>query len=138
MKAELVLVTLHVAANMVWVGSLISSAVVALAAGGPTQAQAKLGRALYTRLAAPAFGVSFVLGAVRLGLDWNYYMVTTHFMHAKLALAFVAIVAHHWVGARLKRLCDATPAPDRSLGLATAVFAIACLGSVALVVMRPF
>lgn len=138
MKADLLLVTFHVAANMVWVGSLLAAVVVGLANDGPNPSQAKLGRALYTRLAAPAFGMSLVLGATRLVMDWNHYMVVTHFMHAKLALAFVAIVAHHWIGARLKRLSESTASPDRSLAASAVVFGVACLGSVALVVMRPF
>jgi len=138
MKVDLLIVALHVAANMVWVGALLAAVLVTLAGDGPTPAQAKLGRLVYRRLAIPAFGLSFVLGAVRLGLDWQYYMVTTHFMHAKLALAFAAIVAHHWIGARLRRLCDATPASGRSLGWLAVVFGLTCFGSVALVVLRPF
>lgn len=138
MKADLVLVTLHVAANMVWVGGLIAAVLVAWAGGGPTADTAKLARLVYKNLAVPAFAASLVFGAARLALDWRYFLVTTHFMHVKLALAFLAIVAHHWIGARLRRLCEATPVQDRMLGWLAVGFGVACFGSVALVVMKPF
>jgi len=138
MRADLVLVALHVAANMVWVGALLASVLVVVDNGGPVAGQARLARTTYARLAVPAFLLSFVLGAARLGMDWRSYLVTTHFMHAKLALALVAIVAHHWIGALLKRLTDEPGTAGQMLKALAYVFGIACLGSVVLVVMRPF
>ncbi len=137
MRADLVLIALHVAANMVWVGALLASVLVVVDNGGPVAGQVRLARTIYARLAVPAFLLSFVLGAARLGMDWRSYLVTTHFMHAKLALAFVAIVAHHWIGALLKRLTDEPATAGRMLKGLAYVFGIACLGSVVLVVMRP-
>jgi len=138
MNTDLVLVTLHVAANMVWVGSLLAAVVAARAEGGTSQTGVAIARRLYLTMATPAFGVSLIVGAVRLVTDWHHFMVATHFMHAKLVLAFGAIVAHHWIGARLKRLSKTSAAPDRSLVVSATVFGVACLGSVALVVIRPF
>ena len=134
MSMDTILVSLHVAANLVWVGSVLAG-VVALRAPGPDAASRQaIARRIFGVLALPAFVASLVLGAARLGLDWRYYMVTTHFMHAKLSLALVAIVAHHWMGARLRR---AGATQDGAIIVGAVVFGLSCMAAVVMAVARP-
>ena len=138
MKWDLVMVALHVAANTVWVGSLLAASVVALATTGAPTERAELARKVFKGLAVPSFGLSIGLGAVRLAMDWHYFMGETHFMHAKLVLAFAAIVAHHVLGVRLRKLPTDSSKPPRLIALLALVFGVSCVGSVMLVVVRPF
>ena len=101
------LVSLHVLANMVWIGSLLSVAFLLSAASdeGFGRTAARLARKTYLRLAAPAFAVSFLCGVAVLGMSASAYM-RAPWMHAKLTLALVVIAIHHVVGARARRAAD--------------------------------
>jgi putative membrane protein len=99
---DLWVLALHVASNAVWVGSLLAVLVVVGMPGEGAKASNLLGLRVYRALAIPGFLGSLVFGGIRLGLDWRYYLVTTHFMHAKLLLVAVAIAAHHVVGAGVR------------------------------------
>lgn len=138
MKWDLVVVALHGAANTVWVGSVLAASVVALAKTGAPEVRAELARKVFKGLAVPSFGLALVLGAARLAMDWHYFMVETHFMHAKLVLAFAAIVAHHVLGVRLRKLPIDSSKPPRLISLLALVFGVSCVGSLMLVVVRPF
>lgn len=138
MKIDLVLLTLHVAANLVWVGSLLAVVVAAVASGGTPKQRGQTARSIYVRLAVPGFVGSFALGLARLGLDWNYYMVSTHFMHAKLLLALIAIVAHHVVGARVRALAGERVVSAPTLMAAGLVFGLAAFGAMVLAIAQPF
>ena len=137
MRLDLAVLVFHVSANVVWVGSLLAVLVVAGVASEPVEARARLARKVYVSLAVPGFLVSFIFGLVRLGLDWRYYLVTTHFMHVKLAFAAVAIVVHHLVGARLGKMRRGGIAV-RGTGWTGLAFGLATLGAIIMAVVEPF
>jgi len=116
----------------VWVGSLLSAAAVQGMGAEDAAARGRIALRIYRRLAVPAFLASTLFGLARLGLDWRYYLVTTHFMHAKLLLVVIAIAAHHVVGARVKR------AGSGSVALVGALYGLACMGAIVLAVVKPF
>src|SRR5690242_2164280 len=123
---ELALTWLHVSGNLVWIGSILAVAVVILSPGGTTKQGGEIALAIYKRLAVPAFVISFVCGAVRLGLDPAHYLRVHHWMHAKLPLALAVIGIHHVIGARAKKLAQGTvqdAGPTAILAIALAVSA---------------
>jgi protoporphyrinogen IX oxidase len=95
------LLWLHVLGNIVWIGSILAVSVV--------------------------FLVSFVCGAIRLGLAPRYYLVEHHWMHPKLTFAVVVIGLHHVIGARAKKLARGTVQDSGP----TAILAIVLLVSAA-------
>ncbi len=136
---ELVLIALHVASNLVWVGALLAS--VLIATDRMTTAEGAGARAalrVYRWLAVPGFVLSFVFGAVRLGFGWHYYMSATHFMHGKLLFAAIAIAIHHVVGAKLRRLERGEAASATKLGAMGVVFGLCALAAVLVVTVKPF
>jgi len=131
------LVATHVTANVVWIGSILAVGRVLAAAEGDVKVRGALAVRIYKSLAIPAFIASFLAGVARLLLSTEYYFVSTHFMHAKLLLAFVVIGLHHVIGARAKKAAagdaSAAVAPGLELGLA-----IAATGAIFLAIMKPF
>jgi putative membrane protein len=99
------LLSLHVMANLVWIGSITSVGwLVATASRGGDQAKpaAELAAGIYRRIATPAFGVSFAFGIAVLLTNTAYYM-HAHWFHGKLTFALVVIALHHVLGAKAKR-----------------------------------
>lgn len=135
MRADLAVLILHMAGNVVWVGALL--AVVVLLGGGGGEAWGKAALRVYRLLAVPGFLVSFGFGVARLLIDWKYYMVTTHFMHAKLLLVIVAIGLHHVVGAGAKKASGGAQVGGGRLAAGVG-FGLACLGAIFLAVAKPF
>lgn len=137
MRLDVVMTALHVSALLVWVGAVISGF---LAAGvkGDDATRQDIARRLFRWVANPALLLALLFGTVRLGLDWRYYFVTTHFMHAKLPLAFVAIAAHHFLSARVRKAPTATRFRGTPTTLAALVFGLSCFAAVLLVIVRPF
>jgi putative membrane protein len=131
------IVSLHVLANVVWIGSLLSVAL-SLSGGsesGAGTASALFGRRIYLRLAVPAFAVSFLCGASVLGMALPSYLHAP-WMHAKLTLAIVLIAIHHVIGARARRAANGQAKAARGAsGLGIAVFVCAA-GVVWLAVTR--
>jgi putative membrane protein len=135
------LVVLHVVADTIWIGSILA-VVALLVRPSPARDQVQAGRDaaayLYVRIANPAFMAAFAFGALRLLLDLRAYFVLSHFMHAKLTLAFVVVGLHHVIGARAKRLAKTPEAPAGALR----VLGYALLGFSALTiyfaVVKPF
>jgi uncharacterized membrane protein len=123
------MVAFHVVFNLVWVGAVLGAVVVA---GECSDDRMRASKEIFTRLALPGFLGSFALGLVRLIWDWRLYLVTTHFMHAKLLLALIAIVAHHVIGAKLKR------GSVRFLSVWGVVFAVGAFGSAVVAIVKPF
>jgi putative membrane protein len=118
--------SLHVLANLYWVGSIVAVAALLSAPSASPKERGELAGFVYRRIAAPAFGLSFLSGTVRLLLDLEYYFVTTHFMHAKLPLALGVIALHHVIGARVRRAAAGDAQAVRGtarLGVALAVLA---------------
>jgi putative membrane protein len=117
------LVALHLLANVVWIGALLSAAHLASRAAFMADSAeiGRLARRVYTRLAAPAFGVSFATGLTRILLAPDAYL-RMPWMHAKLTFALAIIVLHHVIGARCRRIGQDHPEAGRgmtALGLLT-------------------
>jgi protoporphyrinogen IX oxidase len=138
MDLRVLLVVLHVVANLVWIGSICA---VALVLGG-TQADSKLRGAValdvYKRLAVPAFVVSLAAGLVRLILDTQLYLVVTKFMHPKLTLALAVIALHHVIGARAKRMASGQRADAGPMALLSGVLVVCAAGAAFLALVKPF
>ena len=121
--------TLHVAANLLWIGSIASVGWLLHAAGKaatPDAAKAigELAASIYRGLATPAFGVSFVFGLARLASHADFYM-KAHWFHGKLSFALVVIALHHVIGARAKRAAAGSVQP----GGASATLSVALVGA---------
>ena len=114
MNAALWLLTLHITANLVWIGSIACVGwLVAAAAKAQDRSAAVLARGLYLRVAMPAFLVSFLCGALQLSMAPAAYM-HLHWFHAKLTTALVVIALHHILGAKAKRLAAAAAGENSS------------------------
>jgi protoporphyrinogen IX oxidase len=100
------LVTIHVFANILWIGSIVSAGLL-LARASATENKELAGAAafLYRCVATPAFIVSFLAGVSRVGLDAATYM-HAHWFHGKLTLALIVIALHHVLGARAKKAAN--------------------------------
>lgn len=130
------LVFIHVAANLVWIGSILAVARVLSSVSGDRAARATIALDLYRRLATPAFGISFLAGATRLALSPAFYFSETKFMHAKLFFALVVIALHHVIGGRAKKAAGAADG-GQSAGPAIALLVSAALATY-FVVTKPF
>jgi len=128
MELTLALVWLHVAGNVVWIGAILSVGLVLAGAKTDAKARGEIAVDLYRRLAVPAFVVSFLCGAVRLGLDASYFLKQHHWMHAKLTLALGVIALHHIIGARARKMAAGTVQDAGPVGKLTAALALLALG----------
>jgi len=135
---EIHLRTLHVIANLFWIGSIVSVGLLISLPLGAIRERGALARAVYLKLSAPAFGLSFLAGALRMVLDLQYYFVATHFMHAKLPLALGAIAIHHVLGARARRLADGSRTTAGPAGILTAVLALLAAAAAFIALTKPF
>jgi putative membrane protein len=123
---ESALIWLHVVGNIVWIGAILAVARVIQSSVSDPKTRGALALEIYKKLAVPAFILSFVCGATRLGLDPAAYLKQTHWMHAKLPLALGVIGLHHVIGARAKKLSLGTVqdgGPTAILGIVIAVLA---------------
>ncbi len=134
------LVVVHVVADTVWIGSILSVAGLLLApssAPGDSRTRAELAYRLYRTIATPAFVVAFMTGIGRLALDPRLYFVVTKFMHVKLTLALVVIALHHVIGAGAKKAVRGG-APQGALKPIALSLLAAATGVVYLAVLKPF
>ena len=118
------LLWLHVSGNVVWIGSILAVGLVLAGRRGEPKLRGEVASDIYRRLAAPAFIVSFLCGAIRLGSDMPYYLKQHHWMHAKLPLALAVIALHHVIGARARKMAAGTvqeAGPSGTLTLALAL-----------------
>ena len=137
LSPPVLLVAIHVLANVVWIGSILSVATIAGRAplsADPAEAGI-IARRVYTRLAAPAFAASFLAGLGRIILDPRAY-AHMPWMHAKLTLAFVVIVLHHIIGARARRVSEGNDKAGRGLGTLAVVTLVCAAGAVMLGVAK--
>jgi putative membrane protein len=127
-----ILVAAHVLANVVWIGAILSVAV--LAARAPFVADpadlGSLARRVYWRLAVPGFLGSFGAGVARIAL-WPQAYAHLPWFHAKLGLALVVIVLHHVIGGRSRRVANGNPDAGRGLGV-VATLTFVCVAGVVL------
>lgn len=128
----------HVLANLVWIGSILSTGLVLTHGAGEAKVRGETALAVYRKLATPAFVLSFVLGCVVLFNNPVYYLKTTHFMHAKLPLAFGIIGLHHVIGARAKKLAAETTTEVGPTAVLTLVLLLLTAGTALLAMMKPF
>jgi putative membrane protein len=132
-----ILVAAHVLANVVWIGALLSVAV--LAGRAPFVADpadvGSLARRVYWRLAVPGFLASFAAGAARIALAPQAYAHLPWF-HAKLGLAFVVIVLHHIIGGRARRVAGGNSDAGQGLGVMAALTFLCVAGVVLLGVAK--
>jgi len=132
------LVAIHVAANLVWIGSIAS---VALALGSRVsegRVAAQVAYELYRRLALPAFVISFVAALTRLLLSTELYFVETKYMHAKLFLAAMVIVLHHMIGARAKGVATGRRSAPGPVGRLALLLVICAVAATLFVILKPF
>ena len=132
------LVFLHVAANVVWVGSILSVAVIVGSGTADAKMRGTLGVEVYKKLAVPAFVVSFVAGASRLALDTGYYFSATKFMHGKLFFALIVIGLHHAIGGRAKKLARGMATDAGGIATLSIALLVAAIGAVFFAVLKPF
>jgi putative membrane protein len=131
------LLTLHVLANVVWIGAILSVALVASQAPSLSSAAEAggLARRLYLRLAVPGFVVSFAAGLSRLLLQPSIYGHLP-WMHAKLTCALVVIALHHIIGARVRRMADGRSGAGQGMPLLALLTFAAAAGAVGLGVFK--
>lgn len=133
---ERALLWLHVAGNIVWIGAILAVGLVLAGKAGEPKVRGTIAVDLYKKLAVPAFVVSFVCGAARLGLDANYYLKEHHWMHAKLPLAIGVIALHHVIGGRAKKMAAGTVQEPGPAGTLTAVLAALAVGAVFVAIFK--
>jgi putative membrane protein len=145
---SLVVIALHVAAVVAWIGGDLAMAVVATAEGGDEKIRGTLARKLYRTIAAPGFTLAFALGLYKLLTGWRAATVDANgivaggygkapWMHVKLTLALVVIAVHHVMGARAKKMMN-DGAKAGPMGILGIVVGVCALGAIAMVVLRPF
>jgi putative membrane protein len=111
---ESLLITIHVVANLIWIGSIVSVGLL-LSIGTPENraGNAVAAKTIYSAIATPAFALSFLFGIARLSLSVSTYM-HLHWFHAKLTFALAVIALHHVIGAKAKRAAAASSNNDAS------------------------
>ncbi len=132
------LIVVHVISNLVWIGSILATAVIATAGTASPEVRGALARRVYLRLAVPAFLISFTAGLTQLLMNVNLYLVQTHWMHAKLLFALAVIGLHHVIGARVKRMETGKVDSAGPVGVLAGVLFVCALGAVFQVIVRPF
>jgi putative membrane protein len=133
------LVAAHVVANVVWIGSILSVAMLVASArfmADPANVGV-LARRLYSRLAAPAFVVSFATGLGRF-LSSSATYAHLPWMHAKLGFALLVIILHHGIGARARRLADGKTSAARGVALRGGLLFVFATCAVVLGVLKSF
>ena len=137
MSTHGLLLLVHVIANLVWIGSILAVAV-ALVGSAEPKIRGQSGRNIYRKLAAPAFGVSFLAALALLFLNLKLYFVQTHWMHGKLPLALAVIALHHVIGARAKALESGKRSEAGPIAALGGALFVCALGAAALVILKPF
>src|SRR5262245_49670421 len=130
------LVATHVAANLVWIGSILSVALALRASD--LRAGGQIAYELYRKLAIPAFVVSFVAGVARLSMSTHLYFVETKYMHGKLLVAALAIALHHIIGARAKAVASGRRSAPGPVGVQAFLLFICAVAATLLVILKPF
>jgi protoporphyrinogen IX oxidase len=127
---------LHVCANLLWIGSIVSVGLILRVSTAAALDRGRIALSVYRTLATPAFILSFVAGTAMLLQEPAYYFVHTHMMHAKLPLALGVVVLHHWLGFRSKRMATVAAAPPGFLSVVLLV--VAAMGAASLALLKPF
>jgi putative membrane protein len=132
------LVATHVAANLVWIGSILSVALVLVSRAGDGRASAQISYELYRKLAIPAFVVSFVTALTRLSMSLNLYFRETKYMHYKLLFAVIVIGLHHMIGARAKAVSGGPRSAPGPVGVWALLLFVSAVAATLFVILKPF
>jgi putative membrane protein len=132
------LVAAHVAANLVWIGSILSVALALVSRAGDGRVAAQIAYELYRKLAIPAFVVSFITALTRLLLSTELYFVETKYMHGKLLFALIVIVFHHVIGARAKAVATGRRSSPGPVGVFALLLLISAVAATLFVILKPF
>ena len=132
------LVAAHVAANLVWIGSILSVALSLSSRAVDGRAAAQIAYELYRKLAIPAFVVSFVTALTRLLLSTQLYFVETKYMHGKLLFAAIVIGLHHVIGARAKAVATGRRSSPGPVGVLALLLIISAVAATLFVILKPF
>ncbi len=101
------LITIHVLANLVWIGAISSVGFLLAWASKMPEAEGKIvgamARRLYSIVAQPAFGVSFLFGVAIVSTNVSSYL-HLHWFHGKLTLVLAVIALHHVIGAKTRKV----------------------------------
>lgn len=126
-RGDSLLVWLHVAGNLVWIGAVVAMGFLLVLKEGDPKVRGSLARAIHLKLAMPAFTVSFVAAIIRTGMDLKGYFVLHHWMHGKLLFALVAIALHHVLGARARKMQAGSMQEGGPSGMLTIVFSVSAI-----------
>lgn len=132
------LVATHVAANLVWIGSILSVALALVSRAADGRAAAQIAYELYRRLALPAFVISFVSALTRLLLSTQLYFAETRYMHVKLLFAVLVIALHHVIGARAKAVSTGRRSSPGPVGVLALLLSISAVAATFFVILKPF
>jgi putative membrane protein len=132
------LVAAHVAANLVWIGAILSVALVLVSRTGDGRASATIAYELYRKLAIPAFVVSVVAALTRLLMSLDLYFVETKYMHGKLLFAAIVIGLHHMIGARAKAVAGGRRSSPGPVGVWALLLFVSAVAATLFVILKPF
>jgi putative membrane protein len=132
------LVAAHVAANLVWIGSILSVALVLVSRTGDARSSAQIAYELYRKLAIPAFVVSFIGGLTRLSMSLGLYFGETKYMHGKLLFAAIVIGLHHMIGARAKAVASGRRSSPGPVGVWALLLFVSAVAATLFVILKPF
>lgn len=138
MSPESLLRNLHVLSNLFWIGGIVAVGLILAANSATPKERGQLAHFVYKRLAAPAFGFSFLFGLGRLAFSPAYYFKLTHFMHLKLTLAVAVIALHHILGARARRAAAGDAQAVEGSGRLVSVLVLLCVGTAWVALTKPF
>jgi protoporphyrinogen IX oxidase len=132
------LVALHVAANLVWIGAILSVSLALVSRVADGRAGAQIAYELYRKLAVPAFAVSFVAALTRLMLSLELYFIETKYMHGKLFFALIVIALHHVIGARAKAMSAGRRSSPGPVGVLALLLLVSAVAATLFVILKPF
>jgi putative membrane protein len=132
------LVAFHVAANLVWIGAILSVSLALVSRATDGRAGAQIAYELYRKLAVPAFVVSFVCALTRLMLSLELYFVETKYMHGKLLFAVIVIALHHVIGARAKAMSIGRRSSPGPVGVLALLLLVSAVAATLFVIVKPF
>ena len=138
MPLETLVLSLHVVANLFWIGSIVAVGLLVAAPKPELAVRGGLARLVYRRVAVPAFAVSFVMALLRLALSPSYYFGATHFMHPKILLGLGVIGLHHVLGARARRAERGEANASAGVPAMTIALAVLAAGAAYLGIAKPF
>lgn len=132
-----ILVACHLIANLAWIGSIIAVGLLVARSAQPDSAGfGKAARAVYQKVSAPAFGISFLFGIVLIAREPGYFKMG--WFHVKLTAALVVIALHHVIGGRAKKAEAGELTGDGGAQVMTLVLGLATAVVAFMVITRPF